>query len=330
MCIIVAKRRGVAMPSMETMYNCFVNNDDGAGYMYNHEGKVYGRKGFMTFEDFRDDLIAVEQQVGSFEDKGVVLHFRIGTHGTNNQENTHPFPLTSDYKQMKELRWESNQGFAHNGIITATSRHVDVNKKNVSDTMVFNKYYISPVSRHVDLSKDIDLLDMFKLLSNGKLAFLNGKGVISTCGDFVEREGILYSNYTFNMYVYSGYSIYSSPWDDDYDTYNDWKDDYIGSFMSSATSEMEMDEDSLQIIREYAADDVDVSIFHHPVILEYLDNGVVKEEFILCRDNYGYQRETGDIYSWDGRDYTWKYAYTSENLRVRNYITGEIVLVIEK
>lgn len=210
MCIIVAKPVNVKMPNMDILESCFINNPDGAGIMFNHNKMVYGYKGFMTFEEFEAALSKLQEQYGNFDEKGVVMHFRITTHGGSNQQNTHPFPLMGGYRAMRKRHWVASQGFAHNGIISETSRHEDVKKFGVSDTMVFGKIFALPVSRWTNIAEDIDAMQMLGTIAGSKLAFMNGKGHISTFGDFNEDEGILYSNYTWLDYGRNPYYDYKT------------------------------------------------------------------------------------------------------------------------
>ena len=58
MCIIVAKPKGVDMPSNEIFRNCFIDNNDGAGLMYANPktGMIEIEKGFMTWSSFETRL----------------------------------------------------------------------------------------------------------------------------------------------------------------------------------------------------------------------------------------------------------------------------------
>jgi predicted glutamine amidotransferase len=210
MCIIVAKPKNVSMPSEETMRMCFTNNPDGAGFMLNHNGRVYGFKGLMTFDDFLKKLKQVERRFGNLREKGVVMHFRIGTHGTNIPANTHPFPVTNDYRRMRKTNWIADQGMAHNGIIYKTSSHQDVKKNDVSDTMVFNRYCVAPLARFTNITTDQKTRDILEMIASSKLAFMDGTGKISTCGSFERVGGILYSNSSYKQAKYKTQNKYTS------------------------------------------------------------------------------------------------------------------------
>ena len=49
MCIICCKPMGKDMPTEEIMKNMWVNNPDGAGFMYVKNHKLVIEKGFMEF-----------------------------------------------------------------------------------------------------------------------------------------------------------------------------------------------------------------------------------------------------------------------------------------
>ena len=56
MCIIAAKPAGVNMPDDRILENMWNRNDDGAGFMYAINGKVYIEKGFMRYKDLKTRL----------------------------------------------------------------------------------------------------------------------------------------------------------------------------------------------------------------------------------------------------------------------------------
>lgn len=93
MCIIAAKPAGVKMPSRDTIRTMWAGNPDGAGVMYAQDGKVRIDKGFMKLSDLEAHLDKLERSL-DLTATGVVLHFRITTHGGTCPENCHPFPLT--------------------------------------------------------------------------------------------------------------------------------------------------------------------------------------------------------------------------------------------
>lgn len=222
MCIIIAKNAGIPMPSTEILRNCFDNNPDGAGFMLAAKNNVYGFKGLMTFEEFADELARAEKRFGKLDKLPVVLHFRITTHGSSVAGNTHPFPLKGGYREMRKTQWCAEQGFAHNGIILQTSCDPDVKKHKVSDTMVFAKKYAAPIAKYASIASDPALLDMLYKIADSKLCFLSKKGKIATRGDFIEQDGVLYSNTSFREDRIASKSVYCYNFKNDYDCYKDY------------------------------------------------------------------------------------------------------------
>ena len=49
MCIIVVKKKGQKLPKKETGKNCYINNDDGRGYMFTVGEKKKKKKGLDRF-----------------------------------------------------------------------------------------------------------------------------------------------------------------------------------------------------------------------------------------------------------------------------------------
>lgn len=228
MCIIVAKKANVAMPSMDILSNCFKNNPDGAGFMLSTGKIVKGFKGLMTFEEFQAELEVARKRYGDLDKHSVVMHFRITTHGKTSQGNTHPFPIGVGYREMRKTEWSASKGLAHNGIISSVSFHADISKYKVSDTMVFAKKIASPILKYAPLNNDI--LDTLFEIAGSKLCFLDRLGKISTRGDFIEDKGVLYSNSSFkresrNVYAFDSYEYdymdlkpyFSSGWDISYE-----------------------------------------------------------------------------------------------------------------
>ena len=52
MCVILYKPKNVKLPKDNILFNCFMNNDDGAGYTYAVNNNVIVKKGFLNYTDF--------------------------------------------------------------------------------------------------------------------------------------------------------------------------------------------------------------------------------------------------------------------------------------
>jgi predicted glutamine amidotransferase len=233
MCIIVAKEKGVALPSKNTLKTCFEHNSDGSGLMYVKNGKVVIEKGLMTFGDFWHKIKELKREFNSdLTDKALVMHFRIGTHGENDKATTHPFAISNNADDLRATYFETDIAMAHNGIIR------DFNyDKVLSDTQSFVKDYVSVFK---DLNKDfyknervMKLITDKANISSNKLCFLDKDENIYYYGNKVVDNGVIYSNSTYKepkvTYSYSSYHWnYDNwyDWDYGYTKPSNWYDNY--------------------------------------------------------------------------------------------------------
>ena len=189
MCIIVAKPAGVQCPDLETLETCFSANPDGAGLMWADGDQVRIIKGFMAFDEFSSTLKAL----GDVTNTGLVMHFRITTHGGTRPECCHPFPLTDDDTALRALDTTTAVGVAHNGVI-----HGQATDATTSDTMAYIRDVLAPLQRMTgDLLASDDAMTVVESTVGSKLAFLEPDGAITTVGDFIEDNGVFYSNSSF-------------------------------------------------------------------------------------------------------------------------------------
>jgi hypothetical protein len=189
MCIIVYHPKGSKLPSKETLERCWDKNDDGAGFMIHREGGLRVRKGFMSFEDF---WCAFRSEKLKGEDE-FAIHFRWATSGGVSKENCHPFPITEDENFMRRLKFKPKEGLnlalMHNGVLGK-------GEGNLSDTMVFVRDILAPVSYYLRAVEVLDLIE--NLMDTGKLMFYID-GVFHATGGWVEDKetGCWYSNSGF-------------------------------------------------------------------------------------------------------------------------------------
>lgn len=229
MCIIVSKGKGVAMPSKTILQNCFNRNKDGAGLMYVNKGNVVIRKGFMTFKDFYDYIEKLERTYDLTE-KALVMHFRISTGGNVDAGNCHPYPVTADAQRLRCTRINTTLGMAHNGIISDYSRK----DKVLNDTQCFVRDCVSVLYEYDnEFYNNPRVMNMLKDVAGSKLCFLDANENIYYIGDFVEDEGIMYSNTTYKTYYsYPAtkyvYNKKTKKYEYLYDDYDDYYDSYYG------------------------------------------------------------------------------------------------------
>lgn len=284
MCIIAAKPAGVEVPSYDTLRTMWNANNDGAGFMYVENGAVRIEKGFMKYKNFIKALDKVRDRL-DLTASAMVFHFRITTHGGTKPENCHPFPISDNAGVLSKRKCSVDLGVAHNGIIYSVDP-----RKGVSDTMEYIMTQLAPLKRAVpDFYKSKDLRLMIENAIDSKMAFLTKENRIYTIGDFVEDNGMLYSNYSYVKYASRYYGMYD--WDD---YYNDcgW------SYYSGKTTE----NTKTDTAKPDANDDTEVSgaifgAFLHEDDYVMSDDGRMLEayDFLLAEDGisvYQYDYES--------------------------------------
>ncbi len=191
MCIIAHKPAGVHLMGDDVLFNCFENNPDGAGLMYLYQGSVRIIKGFMRFTDLLESLLSLEKKVKSLTDIDMVIHFRYATQGSICAQNCHPFPCSSNDKDLRSLNLSALTGIAHNGVINFCSTK---KRSKLSDTQIFIRDYLSRIPY-----RDLYNSAINKLIyeaTNSKFAIMSQRGV-DLIGPFVDHKGIFYSNSSF-------------------------------------------------------------------------------------------------------------------------------------
>lgn len=222
MCIIVAKKKGVKMPSKNILETCFNNNSDGAGLMYVQNGQVIIDKGYMDFKSFYKRIQKLERRLGDLTNKSIVMHFRIGTQGANDKATTHPFPISKDIEQLKATYVKTDVGMVHNGIISRFNYD-----KTISDTQLFIKDFVSVIKNlKKDFYTDNSVMQLLKgEIGSSKLCFLDKNENLYYIGEKFVDNGVVYSNTTYKSYYYKTPSYrYAYDYDYDYDY------DYIYSY----------------------------------------------------------------------------------------------------
>ncbi len=194
MCIIVAKNKGYDLPKKSLLQNCYISNPDGAGIMYTKNNKVVIDKGYMNFNSLWKRLEKLKTEI-DIKNTPIVLHFRIGTSGAFDKSNTHPFELTNQNNKLLKLKNSVDIGIAHNGIITA---YEDSNDFTLNDTQLFIKKFLYPIYKiDNNFYNNKQIQEIIKTVTNSKFAFLTSKNELILIGDFIEENGIYYSNKTY-------------------------------------------------------------------------------------------------------------------------------------
>ncbi len=219
MCVIVAKKAGVEFPNNEILENCFRYNSDGAGIMFADNGEVQAIKGLQTEKAFFSIYEKIKRKYG--KETAFCFHFRIGTHGEKKSPHfTHPFPLSNSPAELKALKFSGNMGIMHNGIIYNYSRNTN---SGLSDTMEFIADIAYPLlKKNSDALAEPNLSVFSNILDGSRLCVMHGNGKIQLIGNYVEDNGIYYSNNSYKKQEISS-SYYSGKFNGYYSDRSNFK-----------------------------------------------------------------------------------------------------------
>jgi len=204
MCIIIAKNKNGRLPNEEELKNSFEYNSDGAGFMYVDNGKVVIDKGYMTYDSFIKHYHKLLQKYNNFNNKSLVIHCRIGTSGKNTKGNTHPYPITNKQRLLKSKKVYTDEiGIVHNGIIRG---YGTINGLN--DTQEYISKYLYPLYKNYeDFYKNEGIRENIAISTGSKFAILENTEKIYLIGEFIEDNGLYFSNETYKPYRFK-YSYY--------------------------------------------------------------------------------------------------------------------------
>jgi ribosomal protein L37AE/L43A len=196
MCIIIAKNKGVNIPSNEIITNCFQSNPDGAGIAYCKAGQTFVtiEKGFLTLEIFQNKLKSLNLGKNDI----AIYHFRLATHGQSDAGNCHPFSISRKLSELKRLYLKTSIAVAHNGIFGNMPL-----SNEYSDTQKFIAFILAAINtdRNLDNSSFLELLKGY-CANSSKLIFLTPKKIY-TVGNFITdtKTGLLFSNSGYKTFV---------------------------------------------------------------------------------------------------------------------------------
>ena len=179
--------------------------------MFNDGNQVFIEKGFMDFNSFYSRLEALDKEF-NLVNSDLALHFRISTSGNVDQGNCHPYPISTETSQLRNLSLVTDIGMAHNGVIR---KHIPETRSILNDTQTFIKNFVynmySSNKEFLTVGANIKALEEE---AGSKLCFIT-KDNMYIIGKFIEEtNGILYSNDTYLSYDYGwGYEDYSVDFD---------------------------------------------------------------------------------------------------------------------
>ena len=215
MCIIVCKPKGAKLPEKSVLKNCFINNDDGAGFSFSKDNRIYLSKGYSRFKPFYK---AVHHFIK--DDTTAILHFRIASVGEVSGENCHPFVMSQSKTEInKTINCTKTPVFAHNGTLSIKA----VNGK--SDTRQYARIVGDPLIRD-NIFRNKSLCKLISgSIGYSKMAFMNRKGDMKLFGEFEEEDGISFSNHSYKYR-----SILKTVWEKRDDV---WRKNYNKNFVSA-------------------------------------------------------------------------------------------------
>ena len=143
MYVIVTKEKNKKMPSRETLYQCFSKNPHDCGFMYAVKNHVYIKKGFMDFDLFYNRITKLDKQI-DLTKNAIIMHFRISTSGKIDEENCHPYPITSNLRDTRSTFLKCDDiAFCHNGIIKEYVTRETFYRKKIRIIFLFLLFFSS-------------------------------------------------------------------------------------------------------------------------------------------------------------------------------------------
>lgn len=203
-------------------------NQDGTGVMFAQDGKVVVRKALGKPEAQVSLFMKTMKHFRKGRFKEVIVHSRLGTHGTKDELNCHPYQILNKEEHGRDL-W-----CMHNGVINVT--RADLSK---SDTWHFLNNYIKPtiINNHELLNNEnfIEMISKF-IGSNNKLVFLDGEGntyYVNKCSG-TDYNGIWISNeysgiikkHIAPVKIYPANDYKSNNYSGQYGNYDEYEDYY--------------------------------------------------------------------------------------------------------
>ena len=177
MCVICIKKKGIKFPSVEIVQTMCENNPHGFSLVVSD-----GRKAKITKTLNPHGFIKSYRKVLSkydYREAAMFIHARIKTHGSERIENCHGWR-------------ENGLIFAHNGILSITNRN------DMTDSETFFRDIFSPAYKVGGWKLGERTINA--CIETSKFVFMDDKGNIRHYGNYIEDDGVLYSNTSYLGY----------------------------------------------------------------------------------------------------------------------------------
>lgn len=236
MCVICYSPKGVEAPTEEKLKQMWNANSDGAGYAYiGKNGQVIYSKGFMKFEELMEELRPLER----FKETHFVIHFRIGTSGKNDPHTCHPFPISTNFGELRKINGKVDAVLFHNGIL-GDGKLVNPLSSDTQDFVVA----MAPLFKKYNKSKARDHF-IAGMTQGSKLLILYKNGKIKAYGKW-ETDGKLWVSNTNYLYSWHSYSSSDAARvNGGHNWYDDWEEYNYSKYHTNATVETIKDYDHL-------------------------------------------------------------------------------------
>jgi glucosamine 6-phosphate synthetase-like amidotransferase/phosphosugar isomerase protein len=194
MCVItINQNKKLNKEDIKKIWN---SNPDGAGIIYYKNGQLRFKKGIMNLKKFLEIYEKIELPH--------IVHFRLASIGKIVPELTHPFPVFENNK----LEGKSRLLFAHNGhignyeILYHYLKEMGVKfDDNVNDSYV--------LARSLSLLPEKQIEEFInKVIGGSKMVLVYPDYKIKKFGNFIEEDGIEYSNISWAYGYYDYYKNY--------------------------------------------------------------------------------------------------------------------------
>jgi hypothetical protein len=162
-----------------TLRRCWIENDDGAGYMFAYKGKLCICKPFFKFKHLLRSYLADYAMFGKHS--AFVMHFRWATHGSRNEQNTHPHTVIP-----------GKVALVHNGILPVNIPQ----GQDISDTVYFIHSHLRKLQPQQLMGRRFCNKIGKAITGSNKLVLLDNAGEVSIVNEeFGVWDGsIWYSN----------------------------------------------------------------------------------------------------------------------------------------